>query len=365
MIFFDRKHYTTLFSICKCFFRIFLRGNIGKFPPLLLVTLTNFDEENDGNSEEPARSKIIIDKRRKRIYNKNKFVLMEAKSMERDLLKKIEGTRPSFSKGQRAIADYILQHYDKAAYMTAAGLGEKAKVSESTVVRFAAELGFEGYPELQKALQEMVRIRLNAVQRVELTNSIIGEGDVLTKVLDADIARIRQTLEGIDRKAFDRAISHILGAGNIYIIGVRSSAFLAGFLNYNFRMIFDNVRFVQTTSGSEMFEQLLNLNEKDVMIAISFPRYSKRIINAVEFARQKKTRVIALTDGEQSPIAGYADELLVAHSDMVSFVDSLAAPLSIINAMIAEVVRRKQGEFSKKLHELEEIWDKYDVYDKA
>lgn len=284
--------------------------------------------------------------------------------MRHDLLKKIEKDMPSFSKGQKVIAEYILEHYEKAAYMTAATLGEATGLSESTVVRFAAELGFDGYHQMQKALREAVKIKLTTVQRVELTNSMIGEGDLLSTVLNADSEKIKRTLSEMDQSAFERAVDKIIGAKHIYIIGVRSSAFLAGFLNYNFRMIFDNVTFIQTTSGSEMFEQIINIGEDDVMIAISFPRYSKRIINAVEFAGQRRAEVIALTDGAGSPIASYADELLTAHSDMVSFVDSLVAPLSIINAIIVAVVRKKQDEFSGKLRELEDIWDKYDVYDK-
>ena len=284
--------------------------------------------------------------------------------MQHNLLKKIETGMSSFSKGQKAIAAYILEHYEKAAYMTAASLGEATGLSESTVVRFAAELGFDGYHQMQKALREAVKIKLTTVQRVELTNSIIGEGDLLSTILNADSEKIKLTLSEMDTEAFEHAVDKILAAKHIYIIGVRSSAFLAGFLNYNFRMIFDNVSFIQTTSGSEMFEQIINISEGDVMIAISFPRYSKRIINAVEFAGQKGAEVIALTDGAGSPIASYADELLTAHSDMVSFVDSLVAPLSIINAMIVAVVRKKQDEFSGKLRELEDIWDKYDVYDK-
>lgn len=284
--------------------------------------------------------------------------------MHHNLLKIIENGMDSFSKGQKAIARFILEHYEKAAYMTAAVLGKKTGVSESTVVRFASELGFEGYPEFQRALREAVKMKLTTVQRVELTNSMIGEGDLLSTVLNADSEKIRKTLSEIDPETFERAVDKIVGAKNLYIIGVRSSAFLAGFLNYNLRMILDNIHFIQTTSGSEMFEQIINIDKDDVMVAISFPRYSKRIINAVEFAGQKGAQVIALTDGTSSPIAAYANELLLAHSDMVSFVDSLVAPLSIINAIIVATVRKKQEEFSRKLCELEEIWDKYDVYDK-
>lgn len=284
--------------------------------------------------------------------------------MNGDLLKTIEDGMSSFSKGQRLIASYILAHYEKAAYLTAARLGGIVGVSESTVVRFAVELGFDGYPEFQTALQKMIRSRLTSFQRMEVTNDLIGNGDVLNKVLLSDMDKIRYTMEEIDHCSFEEAVERIVSAKNIYIIGVRSSSSLAGFLNYNFRMIFDHVRFVQTTSGSEMFEQIMNIGTEDVMIAISFPRYSTRIIHAVEYARSRETDVVALTDSKLSPIAAYANQLLIAHSDMASFVDSLVAPLSIINAMIVAVARKKQDEVSERLRILEEVWDRYDVYDK-
>ncbi len=284
--------------------------------------------------------------------------------MKKNLLTEIEERMPTFSKGQKLISNYILENYDKAAYMTAAKLGAIVSVSESTVVRFAIELGFAGYPEFQHSLQELVRTRLTSFQRMEVTNSLFGDGDILNKVLMADIDKIRRTLEEIDREAFARAVENIVAAKNIYIIGVRSSSSLAGFLAYNLRMIFDNIKFVQTTSGSEMFEQIMSIGEGDVMIAISFPRYSKRIINAVDFAKHANADVIALTDSAMSPIAPSADQLLLAKSDMVSFVDSLAAPLSIINAIVVAVSMKKQQELTVRLHQLEKIWDEYDVYDK-
>lgn len=284
--------------------------------------------------------------------------------MERNLLKVIEMKMPTFSKGQKLIAKYVLNNYDKAAYMTASRLGEIVNVSGSTVVRFADELGFEGYPEFQQSLREIVRTRLTSFQRIEVTNNLIGDSDVLTKVLESDTEKIRRTLEGIDREVFDRAIQSIVDAKRIYIIGVRSSSYLAGFLNYNLRMIFDNVSLVQTTSGSELFEEIMNIGADDVMIAISFPRYSKRIINAVDYAKNAGAHVISVTDSEISPIAAPADELLLAQSDMVSFVDSLVAPMSIINAIIAALARTKQNELTVRLHQLEKIWDEYDVYDK-
>lgn len=285
--------------------------------------------------------------------------------MKRNLIAMIEEGMPTFSKGQKRIAGYILEHYDKAAYMTASKMGALVGVSESTVVRFAIELGFEGYPEMQKSLQELIRMKLTSVQRVEVTNSLIGEGDVLEKILVSDAEKIRRTLEEVDHDAFEAAVDKIVAAEKIYIIGVRSSSSLAGFLNFNFRMMFDNVKFVQTTSGSEMFEQIMSINENDVMIAISFPRYSKRIVNAVEYAHNAGADVISLTDSHQSPIAGLADQLLLARSDLVSFVDSLVAPLSIINAIIVAVSRKKMDDIRIRFEKLEKIWDEYEVYDKA
>ena len=285
--------------------------------------------------------------------------------MNKNLLVLMEERMPEFSKGQKRIARYILDHYDKAAYMTASRLGSIVEVSESTVVRFAIEVGFDGYPEMQRALQELIRTRLTAVQRVDVTNSLIGEDDVLDKVLGSDADKIRRTLDEIDRKSFGEAVDKIVSARSIYIIGVRSSSALAGFLNFNFRMILDNVKFVQTTSGSEMFEQIMNIGPEDVLIAISFPRYSKRIINAVEYATGAGADVISITDSRQSPIAAGADQLLLARSDMVSFVDSLVAPLSIINAIIVAVARKKPDDVRERLEKLEHIWDEYDVYDKT
>lgn len=284
--------------------------------------------------------------------------------MARNLLGEIETRMPTFSKGQKLISNYVLEHYDKAAYMTASRLGSIVHVSESTVVRFAIELGFAGYPEFQHALQELVRTHLTSFQRMEVTNSLIGDGDILSKVLLGDAEKIRHTLDEIDRNAFNGAVDALVRARNIYIVGVRSSSTLAGFLAHGLSMIFDNVKFVQTTSGSEMFEQIIGIGAEDVMIAISFPRYSKRIIHAVDFAKQNRADVITLTDTETSPIAPQANQLLIAKSDMASFVDSLVAPLSIINAMIVAVSMKKQDELRIRLHQLEKIWDEYDVYDK-
>lgn len=285
--------------------------------------------------------------------------------MKRDILRMIEENMDGFSKGQRQIARFLLAHYDKAAYMTAAKLGSEVSVSESTVVRFVIELGYAGYPEFQKALQELIRTKLTSFQRMEVTNHLIGKGDVLEKVLMSDVDKIRRTLESVSHEAFTGAVEAIVGAKNIYIIGVRSSYTLAGFLNYNFRMIFDNVHLIETTSGGELFEQILNIGEGDVIVAISFPRYSKRVINAVAFAKRAGATVISLTDSADSPIAPDAEHVLVAQSDMASFVDSLVAPMSIINALVVAVSRAREEEVSQRLRKLEVIWDEYDVYHKS
>ncbi len=281
-----------------------------------------------------------------------------------DLLQLLHDRMPSFSKGQRLIAAYVLEQSETAAYLTAQRLGAVVGVSESTVVRFAIELGFAGYPEFQSALQKMIRNHLTSVQRMEVTNRLIGDGDVPERVLLSDIEKIRRTMEEIDRAAFADAVHRIANAKKIYILGVRSSSYLAGFLDYHFRMIFDHVRLVQTTSRSELFEQIMPIGEGDVMIAISFPRYSTRIVNAVEYARSRNADVVALTDSEHSPIAPFANQVLLAHSDMASFVDSLAAPLSIINALVVAVARERQEEVGERLRILEEVWDRYDVYNK-
>lgn len=284
--------------------------------------------------------------------------------MKNDILKFIEENYSNFSKSQKQIATFINEHYDKAAYMTAAKLGQEVSVSESTVVRFVMELGFEGYPEFQKTLKELIRAKLTAVQRVEVTNNLIGEGDVLEKVLYSDIEKIKKTASDIDRASFDEAVQHIISAKNIYIVGMRASSYLSGFLNYSLRMIFDNVRLIQTTSGSETFEQMMSIGEGDVLIAVSFPRYSRSVIRCVGYAKKAGADVIALTDSESSPLAEKADQLLVAQSDMASFADSLVAPMSVINALIVAVSRESSDKLSERLHRLEEVWDEYNVYDK-
>jgi len=285
--------------------------------------------------------------------------------MNKNLLTIIEERTPDFSKGQKRIAKFIIEKFDTAAYMTASKLGTEAGVSESTVVRFANELGFEGYPEMQKELREIIRTRLTSVQRVDVTNTLIGNDSILDRVLTSDAERIRVTLDEIDKEAFELAVDKILAAEHIYILGVRSSSTLAGFLNYNLSMIFDNIKFVTTASSSEMFEQIINMNERDVFIAISFPRYSTRVIKAVEFAHNQGADVISVTDGPHSPIAQNADQLLSARSDMLSYVDSLVAPFSIVNALVVALSRKCPDKVRERLEKLERIWDEYEVYDKS
>lgn len=284
--------------------------------------------------------------------------------MKEDLLKKFEDSMDSYSKSQKLIARYILNHYEKAAYMTAAKLAGIVGVSESTVVRFAIELGFDGYPKFQKSLQELIRTKLTAIQRMEITSDRIGEADILTSVLQNDMDKIKQTLEEIDKSAFQNAVNKILSAEKIYILGIRSCAALSGFLGFYFNLIFDNVRLIQTSSASEMFEQILRVNEKDVVIGISFPRYSKRTLKVMQYAKSKGGNIIAITDSKFSPIAEIADESLLARSDMASFVDSLIAPFSVINALIVALSMRKKETAAKALENLEHIWEEYDVYQK-
>ena len=281
-----------------------------------------------------------------------------------DLITKIQSELPGFSKGQKQIARFILEHYDKAAFMTASRLGVTVGVSESTVVRFATELGYDGYPHLQRALQEMIRNKLTSVQRMEVAGDRMGGRDVLQTVLHADTDMIRVTLDEIDRDAFQGAVDALMGAKRIYILGVRSSSALASFLGFYFNLLFENVTLVHTISVSEIFEQVLRVGPGDVLFGISFPRYSKRTLSAMKYARDRGARVIALTDSQLSPLARVADHVLLARSDMASFVDSLVAPLSVINALIVAVGMSRRDEIEHTFNKLERIWEEYDVYEK-
>ncbi|MCB2307734.1 MurR/RpiR family transcriptional regulator [Clostridium estertheticum] len=280
---------------------------------------------------------------------------------KQDLMRTIQIKFPRLSKGQKLIAEYILKHYDKAAFMTAAKLGTSVGVSESTVVRFANELGFSGYPKLQKALQELIKNKLTTVQRIELSNDFITQENALKGVLKADMENIRATLEKINHKTFEDIVNSLFEARKIYIIGLRSSAALAEFLAFHLNLILDNVKVV-AYGVSDIFEQMLYVNEQDIVIGIGFPRYTTRTIEALTFAKSKNANVVAITDSLLSPLATRADYTLIAQSNMASFVDSLVAPLSVINALIIAVGLREKEKISRTFSTLEDIWEEYQVY---
>lgn len=280
-----------------------------------------------------------------------------------ELTNRINQRYSSMSKGQKLLATYISDNYDKAVFLTAEKLGKVVGVSESTVVRFATFLGYKGYPEFQKALEEMVRNKLNSIQRMEVTYGRISQSKILETVLASDAEKIKDTLDTIDEGAFELATDIILNAEHIYIIGIRSCAPLASFLAFYFNLIFDNVHLLQTNNSSEIFEQMVRISEKDVIIGISFPRYSMRTLKAMEFANNRSAKVITLTDSVHSPMNLYSSCNLIANSDMASIVDSLVAPLSVINALIVALCMKKQNEVAKTLEMLEDIWDEYQVYE--
>ncbi len=284
--------------------------------------------------------------------------------MKKDIETRIRECYPDLSKGQKKIAAAILEHYDQVAYMTAARLGVMVEVSESTVVRFATELGYDGYPAMQRAIGELVRTKLTSNQRIAVSNQRLGDAEVLESILTADAEKIKLTLEHIDRASFHAAVDAMVNAKTISVIGVRSSASLASFLHFNLALVFDNVKLLQPTSSGEVFEQMLDIEEGDVVFAISFPRYSTKLINAVRYANAQGATVVALTDSPMSPIAAPADYVLTAQSDMASYVDSLVAPLSILNAILVAIAKKREAEITARFDKLERIWDEYDVYAK-
>ena len=280
-----------------------------------------------------------------------------------DLTSRINECYGSLSKGQKILATYITDNYDKAVFLTAAKMGQVVGVSESTVVRFATHLGYKGYPEFQKALEEMVRNKLNSIQRMEVTYGRISQSHILETVLQSDQEKIKDTLEHIDEHAFELAVDTIIKAKHIYIVGIRSCAPLAAFMAFYFNLMFENVTLLQTNNSSEIFEQMVRISKDDVIIGISFPRYSMRTLKAMEFANNRNAKVITLTDSVHSPMNLYSSCNLIARSDMASIVDSLVAPLSVINALIVALCMKKQGEVAKTLETLEDIWNEYQVYE--
>lgn len=287
----------------------------------------------------------------------------EKMSNANDLSNRINEKYKSMSKGQKLLASYITDNYDKAVFLTAARLGEVVGVSESTVVRFATNLGYKGYPEFQKALEELVRNKLNSIQRMEVTYGRISQSQILETVLQSDTENLKSTLESIDQNAFELAVDTILNAKNIYVIGIRSCAPLASFLAFYLNLMFDKVHLLHTSSSSELFEQMVRIGNEDVIIGISFPRYSMRTLKAIEFANNRNAKVITLTDSVHSPMNLYSSCNLIAKSDMASIVDSLVAPLSVINSLIVALCMKKQSEVVGTLEMLEKIWGEYQVYE--
>ena len=284
--------------------------------------------------------------------------------MSHDILTILQECAPNFSKGQRRIAQFITESYDKAAFMTANRMGKTVGVSESTVVRFAVDLGFDGYPSMQKAMQEMVLNRLTSVQRIEVANDRLGDQDVISMVIHSDIEKLRQTEENINRDEFTAAVNAILKAKRVYILGVRSVAPLANFLGYYLNYMFNNVHVVSGFSAGEMFEKIVGVNSEDVVIAFSFPRYSASTTKGAKYCHSAGATVIGFTDSKLSPLGQCCDHVLIAESDMVSLVDSLVAPLSIVNALIVAIAAKREKEISRTFDNLERIWDEYNVYEK-
>lgn len=283
-------------------------------------------------------------------------------SQSENLLMRINQQYKKLSKGQKQLASYIVDNYDKAVFLTAAKLGSEVGVSESTTVRFATQLGYKGYPEFHRALEELVRNKLNSIQRMEVTYGRVPQSEILRTVLQSDIDKIKLTMENLENTAFDLAVDTILKAKTIYVIGIRSCAPIASFLSFYLNLIFEDVRLIQTNSSSEIFEQMIRISGEDAIIGISFPRYSMRTLKAMEFANNRNAKVITLTDSIHSPMNLYSSCNLIARSDMVSIVDSLVAPLSVVNALVVALCMKKQKEVVDTLESMEKIWDEYQVY---
>ncbi len=282
-----------------------------------------------------------------------------------NIISKMKSMYQGFSKSQKRISDFIQNHYDKAAYMTAAKLGEEVGVSESTVVRFASEMGYDGYPDFQRDLREIIKNKLTSVQRMEITSTKFADKDILTTVLTSDIEKLRQTLECVRPEDFTKCIDTVMNARRVYIIGARTCFSMASFLGFYLNLVSIDARLITTNSASETFEQIFGVDKEDAVIAISYPRYSRRTLNAVKYAHDRGCRIIAITDSENSPIVSYSDHSLIAKSDSSNFVDSLVAPLSIINALIVALVMRNREKVTENFNALEGIWDEYRVYEKS
>ena len=293
----------------------------------------------------------------------NKIKVTEDDFMTKNILHNIEKNMSSFSKGQKLIARFILENYDKAAFMTASKLGKTVQVSESTVVRFATQLGYEGYPSMQRALQEMIRGKLTSIQRIQASDGELAGSDLMTNVLQRDMEKIRMAIDQTDGAEFERVVDTIIGARRIYIVGFRSSSFLAGYLNFYFRLIFDNVTLVNGGAAGS-FDQLFRVSKDDVVIGICFPRYSELALKTIQFSRDRGATIVGVTDSEMSPINQMSSNSLLVRSEMISFVDSLAAPMSMLNALILAVANKKGADISATFSELEHIWERFDIFGK-
>ena len=283
--------------------------------------------------------------------------------MAKNILHTIEKNMISFSKGQKLIARYILDNYDKAAFMTASKLGKTVQVSESTVVRFATQLGYDGYPSMQRALQELIRGKLTSIQRIQASDGVLG-GDLLTNVLQRDMEKIRMAIDQTEPAEFQAVVDTITAARRIYIVGFRSSSFLAGYLNFYFRLIFDNVTQVQSGAAGT-FDQIFRVGKGDVVVGICFPRYSELALKTIHFAKDRGATIVGVTDSEMSPVCRMSDCSLLIHNEMISFVDSLAAPMSMLNALILAVARKKDADVSASFSELEHVWDQFGIFGKV
>ena len=284
--------------------------------------------------------------------------------MAKNILHTIEKNMISFSKGQKLIARYILENYDKAAFMTASKLGKTVQVSESTVVRFAMQLGYDGYPSMQRALQEMIRGKLTSIQRIRASDGVLSGSDLMTNVLHRDMEKIRMAIDQTDSAEFERVVDTVVRAKRLYLVGFRSSSFLAGYLNFYFRLIFDNVTLVQGGAAGT-FDQIFRVGPGDVVFAICFPRYSELALKTIQFAKERGATVVGLTDSELSPIVRTADCALLVHNEMISFVDSLAAPMSMLNALILAAARKKGTDVPASFSELEHIWERFSIFGKV
>ena len=320
------------------------------------------NREKDSTGKRCPAGKSMTDHMAKTGAGKTGAAKEQTEGSMENLLTRLKHQYHSLSKGQKRLADFISEHYDQAVTMTAAKLGAQVNVSESTTVRFAMQLGYAGFPEFHRALEELVMNKLNSIQRMQMTYGRVPQGEILGTVLQSDIDKIKMTMEEVCAESFEQAVNTILGARTIYIVGIRSCAPLASFLAFYLHMIFDDVRLVQTSSASEIFEQMIRIGCEDVMIGISFPRYSVRTQKALEFASKRQAKVITITDSVHSPINTWSSCSLIAKSDMASIVDSLVAPLSLINALVVALCMRRQENVVETLETMEEIWDEYQVY---